>query len=151
MAGGFHTAPPPVKKDWPAKLAGCVVEKRHTVLPVFASRAKTWPRISNSPPDKLMTTSSRPPASTNCGAELMDTLSRKSATVLCHTTLPVSALKATTESSSRPTNTLPSPKATPSLLRPHQRQNCASSVSVLKPSNFHNICPLAAFKAHTLS
>src|SRR5439155_11949740 len=28
----FHTAPPPVRKDWPAKLAGCVVEKRHTVL-----------------------------------------------------------------------------------------------------------------------
>src|SRR5712692_6211556 len=119
MAGGFQTAPPPVKKD--------------------------------SPPDKLMTTSSRPPASTNCGAELMDTLSRKSATVLCHTTLPVSAFNATTESSKRPTKTLPSPKATPWLLRPQQRKNCASSVSVLKPSNFHNICPVAAFKANTLS
>src|SRR5258708_36328464 len=97
MAGGFHTAPPPVKKDWPAKLVGCVVEKRHTVLPVFASRANTWPRISYSPPDKLMTTSSRPPASTNYGAELITTLSCKSATVLCHTTRPVSALKATAD------------------------------------------------------
>src|SRR5437879_12511620 len=98
QSGVFHTPAPPHRNEFPAKLSGFVVEKLQIMWPFSAFKAKTWPLISYSPPDRL--TVSLP--CTNCGALLMDKCFRKSATRVFDHSPPAYAADAPTSLTSRP-------------------------------------------------